>query len=120
MHDDNSDPKDQLIRDLKLQVENLTRRLEKLESGTAESPTPRFKQGNSAHIVDGLSVLDTTKIVAGDPLAYATGYVTGKLGADPDAVASEIPDYVEGFKLGTAVLDRVAPRPTWDREPKGN
>ena len=120
MQDENSSEVLKLLRNLTEQVENLTRRLDKLDGNTVE-PTPlRVKQGNSANIVEGLSVLDTAAIGAGDSLAYATGYVTGKLGADQDPVAAEVADYVEGFKLGTAVRDRVAPRPSWDREVKRN
>jgi hypothetical protein len=59
-----------------------------------------------------------TGIFAEDPLAYATGYVTACLGMAPDPRIEPIPipDYVQGYELGRAVVEGSTARPHWDVE----
>lgn len=111
------------IAALQAQVKKLTERISELEPSEPAASGVRFKAGFFPEIVDGLSVLDTDQIEAEDKLAYATGYVTGKLGQAPDPIVLCVPDdagdYQRGYDLGRLVHGGAA-RPTWDRTPLKN
>lgn len=76
-----------------------------------------FRTGHQAAIINGLSVLDIDHIPAEDQLAFATGYITGKIGnpKDPMSAYVPMPDYDAGWEVGAAVFNGTGPRPEWDR-----
>lgn len=83
----------------------------------------RTKYGHFPEIVSGLSVLDLEGVQATDKVAFATGYLTGKLGVNKDPLAEYIGaypnDYDHGYQLGKLVFEGGV-KPGWDRTPPMN
>lgn len=79
------------------------------------APTGRVKIGHHPEILDGLVILNLEGIKEKDPLAFASGYITGKLGLVKDRTAeSLVPDYTSGHDLGVKVRKGLEPKPKWD------
>lgn len=79
----------------------------------------QFRTGSHGAILQHLSVIDVDSVPAEDGLAFATGYITGKLGSPKDPVTQfvPLPDYDAGWDLGSAVFHGTSPKPEWDRSP---
>ena len=91
---------------------------ELVDNPPPEPMVRRKKVGYFPELVGSLSSIHLEGISADDPLAYATGYVTGKTGSPKDPVFEgvDIPDYDLGWELGQKVF-MGAERPEWDRSP---
>lgn len=64
-------------------------------------------------LMDSLEHLAVEVIGVEDPVAYATGYLIGRVGGCPEAEAEA--DYAQGYTLGLEV-HAGAPAPVWDLE----
>lgn len=72
-----------------------------------------------SRILKGIGFVDLHRVLGEDPLAFATGYITAKLGLHPDPVMRHfpIPDYDAGYKLGLNVRLGKESSPSWDKGP---
>lgn len=80
----------------------------------------REKTGYFPSIVSSLSHIDLAALgPMDDPLAYATGYVTGTQGHPKDSVVGSplVLDYDRGWELGRGVYEGRVERPSWDGLP---
>lgn len=109
---------DTLLRE----VQGLSRRVAKLEAlinlvPVPEAPSP--SEGKNPELTAAGTLFDTEQFPSdiGDKLAYATGYLAGRMGilADKTALDFGPPEYRDGYALGQSVATGESDPPAWDR-----
>ena len=106
------------------EIRDLTRKVDTLMSSDPPAPItggPWLAQVSSyfPEILDGLSYIVLESVPSEiDPLAYATGYLTGKLGLQKDHLGETMDDYSKGWDVGNGVY-HGDPNPIWDSSDVG-
>jgi hypothetical protein len=106
-------------------VTDLSDRVERLESSSPRHTPPKVEPPKAAKLpafMGALAGLDEKKIPAEDKLAFATGYLSAKLGHPPDKLCLAVgpTDYADGYNLGKQVANQVVDLPDWDLTPNAN
>lgn len=100
------------------EVRILRDRLEQIEGRSTPKPcsTPKI-EGRNPEILALLASIHIDDVEADDQLAFATGYVAGKSGMEPDSLCFQlgVGDYVSGFELGRRISAGEETVPAWDQ-----
>lgn len=102
------------------EVQGLSRRVAKLEALINLVPVPETPSaGKNPELTAAGTLFDTGQFPSdiGDKLAYATGYLAGRMGilADKTALDFGPPEYRDGYTLGQSVATGESDPPVWDK-----
>jgi len=107
---------DSLLRE----VAGLSRRVAKLEALINLVPVPEAPSpGKNPELTTAGNLFNLEQLPEGveDKLAYATGYLAGRMGISADKTALDFgpSEYRDGYALGQSVATGESDPPAWDR-----
>jgi hypothetical protein len=101
------------------EVRDLSNRVSKLEALVNMVAPAQEPSGKNPELIaaDKLFNSDSFPSDIGDKLAYATGYLAGRMGilADKTALDFGPPEYRDGYALGQSVATGEIDPPSWDK-----